>query len=42
VTDGAGNRLDFSRGRWLDLEKGIIAGPPLVHEALLKAVIELA
>eukprot|EP00878_Enallax_costatus_P027983 GHUV01030176.1.p1 GENE.GHUV01030176.1~~GHUV01030176.1.p1 ORF type:complete len:127 (+),score=40.74 GHUV01030176.1:335-715(+) len=38
VTDGSGARLDFARGRWLDLDGGIIAAPPAVHEAVLKAV----
>jgi hypothetical protein len=38
VTDAGGNRLDFSRGRWLDLDRGIIAAPPHVHAKLLEAV----
>lgn len=40
VTDAAGARLDFSRGRWLDLDGGIVAAPPAVHAALLAAVAE--
>jgi hypothetical protein len=41
VTDGAGNRLDFSRGRYLELkgyQQGIIAAPPAVHAALVAAL----
>jgi hypothetical protein len=38
VTDGAGERLNFARGRWLDLDGGIIAAPPAVHAAVLAAV----
>jgi 3'-phosphoadenosine 5'-phosphosulfate (PAPS) 3'-phosphatase len=39
VTDALGNPLDFSRGRYLDLMQfGIIAAPPSVHSALVKAV----
>ncbi|GBF92606.1 SAL1 phosphatase [Raphidocelis subcapitata] len=38
VTDASGARLDFSRGRWLDLDRGIIAAPPRVHAAVLEAV----
>ena len=41
VTDAAGTRLDFSRGRWLLLDRGIVAGPPRAHAALLAAVAEL-
>jgi len=38
VTDAAGVRLNFARGCWLDLDGGIIAAPPAVHAAVLKAV----
>jgi hypothetical protein len=38
VTDAAGERLNFARGRWLDLDGGIIAAPPAVHAAVLAAV----
>lgn len=38
VTDAGGARLDFSKGRWLDLDRGIVAGPPRAHAALLRAV----
>ncbi|WIA11614.1 hypothetical protein OEZ85_011718 [Tetradesmus obliquus] len=37
VTDASGARLDFARGRWLDLDGGIIAAPPAVHGAVLAA-----
>jgi uncharacterized integral membrane protein len=38
VTDASGARLNFARGRWLDLDGGIIAAPPAVHGAVLAAV----
>lgn len=38
VTDAGGARLDFSKGRWLELDRGIVAAPPGVHAALLRAV----
>lgn len=38
VTDAGGARLDFARGRWLDLDGGIIAAPPAIHGAVLAAV----
>lgn len=38
VTDASGARLDFARGRWLDLEGGIVAAPPAIHAAVLAAV----
>jgi hypothetical protein len=41
VTDAGGARLDFSRGRWLDLDRGIVAAPPRVHAALLDAVTKV-
>eukprot|EP00798_Chlamydomonas_sp_ICE-L_P028839 gene28839-32028_t len=41
VTDAHGQRLDFSQGRELDTYGGIVAGPPLVHSAVLAAVLEL-
>lgn len=30
--------MNFARGRWLDLEGGIIAAPPAIHAAVLEAV----
>lgn len=40
VTDASGAELDFSRGRWLDLDRGIIAAPPKLHAKLLEAARE--
>ncbi len=38
VTDASGARLDFSRGRWLDLDRGIVAAPAHIHGRVLQAV----
>lgn len=40
VTDAAGNPLDFSKGRYLDLETGIIVTNQKLMPSLLKAVKE--
>ncbi|KAI3462390.1 hypothetical protein Pfo_019053 [Paulownia fortunei] len=40
VTDAAGNPLDFSRGRYLDLDTGIIVTNQKLMPALLRAVQE--
>lgn len=40
VTDVAGNPLDFSRGRYLDLDTGIIVTNQKLMPSLLKAVRE--
>ncbi|XP_062202421.1 3'(2'),5'-bisphosphate nucleotidase [Phragmites australis] len=40
VTDAAGNDLDFSKGRYLDLDTGIIATNKQLMPSLLKAVQE--
>ncbi|KAL2498586.1 Inositol monophosphatase family protein [Abeliophyllum distichum] len=40
ATDAAGNPLDFSRGRYLDLDTGIIVANQKLMPALLKAVQE--
>lgn len=40
VTDAAGNPLDFSKGRYLDLDTGIIVTNPKLMPLLLKAVRE--
>ncbi|WVZ88768.1 hypothetical protein U9M48_035244 [Paspalum notatum var. saurae] len=40
VTDAAGNDLDFSKGRFLDLDTGIIATNKQLMPSLLKAVQE--
>ncbi|RMZ80904.1 hypothetical protein DV737_g2764, partial [Chaetothyriales sp. CBS 132003] len=41
VTDIDGNRLDFSRGRTLTGNKGVVASPKEVHAQVLKAVQEV-
>ena len=38
----AGAELDFGKGRWLDLDRGIVTSTPTVHAALLRAIKELA
>ena len=38
VTDVEGRRLDFSLGRTLKENKGVIAAPKAVHERVLDAV----
>jgi len=40
VTDVAGNPLDFSKGRYLDLDTGIIVTNQKLMPSLLKAVRE--
>lgn len=40
VTDAAGHPLDFSKGRYLDLEAGIMATNQKLMPLLLKAVRE--
>ncbi|GLI69961.1 hypothetical protein VaNZ11_014706 [Volvox africanus] len=42
VTDAGGARLDFSRGRFLQLDRGIIAAPPALHQQLLRAAAKVA
>ena len=38
VTDANGRRLDFSKGRTLSENKGVVAAPKAVHEQVLDAV----
>lgn len=38
MTDASGNNLDFSKGRFLDLDTGIIATNKQLMPSLLKAV----
>jgi 3'(2'), 5'-bisphosphate nucleotidase/inositol polyphosphate 1-phosphatase len=38
VRDAGGNKLDFSKGRYLDLERGIIATNPRLMPVVLAAV----
>lgn len=40
VTDAAGNPLDFSNGKYLDLDKGIIVASKKLMPLLLSAVQE--
>lgn len=40
MSDAAGNPLDFSRGRYLDLDTGIIVTNQTLMPTLLKAVQE--
>ena len=41
VTDTLGRRLDFSKGRTLAENKGVVAAPAAVHGEVLKAVTEV-
>lgn len=41
VTDIFGNNLDFSQGRGLEKNKGIVCAPPRVHGLMLRAIKEL-
>lgn len=41
VTDIFGNALDFSHGRGLEKNKGIVCAPPRVHGLLIEAIREL-
>ena len=41
VTDTEGNRLDFSIGRTLTANKGVVAAPAAVHDQVLRAVKEV-
>ena len=38
VTDMNGKRLDFSQGRTLAKNKGVVAAPKIIHDAVLQAV----
>ncbi len=38
----AGAPLDFGKGRWLDLDMGIVSATPAVHAALLEAIQEVS
>lgn len=40
VTDIRGRPLDFSRGRGLELNEGILGAPPSLHARLLKAIAQ--
>jgi len=41
VTDIFGNALDFSHGRGLEKNKGVIAAPPRIHGLVIAAIQEL-
>jgi len=41
VTDIFGKNLDFSHGRGLEVNKGIVCAPPRVHGLMLRAIKEL-
>jgi 3'(2'), 5'-bisphosphate nucleotidase len=41
VTDTLGRRLDFSKGRTLAENKGVVAAPAAIHEQVLQAVKEV-
>jgi HAL2 family 3'(2'),5'-bisphosphate nucleotidase len=41
VTDIFGHNLDFSHGRGLEKNKGIVCAPPRVHALMLRAIKEL-
>ena len=41
VTDAEGRRLDFSMGRTLKRNKGVVAAPRGVHAQILEAVKEV-
>ncbi len=41
VTDIFGRNLDFSHGRGLEKNKGIVCAPPRIHGVLLRAIKEL-
>ena len=42
ITDGAGNPLDFSKGRFLDIDIGIVAtSSPELHVTLLETIAKV-
>ena len=38
VTDSTGKKLDFSKGRILNNETGIVAAPPKLHKKLIESI----
>lgn len=38
ICDGAGNPLDFSKGRYLDVDRAIVAFPPALRDEVLAAI----
>ncbi|CAL5228744.1 g11929 [Coccomyxa viridis] len=41
ISDASGAPLDFGKGRWLDLDRGIVSATPTVYKALLQAIKEV-
>ena len=41
VTDSTGKKLDFSKGRLLNNESGIVAAPPKLHSKIIAAIKSL-
>ena len=42
ITDGVGNPLDFSNGRFLDIDIGIVAtSTPALHATLLETIAKV-
>lgn len=41
ITDIAGKKLDFSYGRGLEQNEGIVCAPPMMHELLLQSIASL-
>ena len=41
VTDIRGKSLDFSRGRGLEANEGILGAPPELHARLLNAIVQV-
>jgi 3'(2'), 5'-bisphosphate nucleotidase len=41
VTDAWGKKLDFSRGRTLSENKGVVAAPKAIHPEIIKVVVEV-
>uniref|UniRef100_A0A7S1EPK2 3'(2'),5'-bisphosphate nucleotidase n=1 Tax=Ostreococcus mediterraneus TaxID=1486918 RepID=A0A7S1EPK2_9CHLO len=43
ITDGSGKPLDFSKGRFLDIDMGIVAtSTPELHAKLLETIAQVA
>lgn len=42
ISDASGAPLDFSKGRWLDLDRGIVASKPSLHAAVIKALMNMS
>lgn len=42
ISDASGAPLDFGKGRWLDLDRGIVASTPTLHAAVIKALVTMS